>query len=100
EQLNPSANLGPPDPLDNVRSGSGGNPFLQPFTSNNYDASLEYYFSRNGFATIEYTDPVLGPVEVTAPVNTRSGRIDGFEAQFQTFFDYEWVPRFFRNFGV
>ena len=33
-------------------SGTGGNPFLTPFTSWNYDASLEYYFSRTGFASV------------------------------------------------
>jgi TonB-dependent receptor len=117
EQLNPSATLGAPDPLrGGLRTGSGGNPFLKPFTSNNYDASLEYYFSRSGFAsvaafrrdlegfiqteTIEYTDPTLGPLRITGPVNTRSGRINGFEAQVSTFFEYNWVPTFLRNFGV
>ena len=64
--------------------------------SNNYDASLEYYFSPTGFvsATIfrrdldgfiqdltlpDFIDPVVfgpNPVRLTAPVNTRKGRID------------------------
>ncbi len=116
-QLNPGGTLGPPDPLaGGRRTGTTGNPFLQPFTSNNYDASLEYYFSRTGFAalalfrkdldgfiqpnTVEYDDPDLGPLRITGPVNTRKGRIDGFEAQFSTFFDWEWVPPFLRNFGA
>ena len=34
------------------------------------------------------------------PVNTRKGRIDGFEAQVSTFFDFGGVPDFLRNFGV
>ena len=117
EQLNPSATLGSPDPLQGGRrTGSGGNPFLQPFTSNNYDASLEYYFSRTGFAalavfrrdvdgfiqnnTVDYDDPALGPVRVTAPVNTRSGRIDGFEAQVTTFLDFGDLPDWLSHFGV
>jgi TonB-dependent receptor len=117
EQLNPSASLGPPDPLQGGRrTGGGGNPFLQPFTSDNYDVALEYFFSRTGFAsatafrrdlqgfiqnsTIDYDDPVLGPVRVTGPVNTRSGRINGLEAQFSTFFDFGVVPNILRNFGV
>jgi len=117
EQLNPSANLGAPDPTQGGRrTGGGGNPFLRPFTSNNYDASLEYFFSRTGFAavalfrrdldgfiqnsTVDYDDPVLGPVRVTGPVNTRKGRIDGAEAQITTFFDWEWIPAFARNFGA
>ncbi|MEJ7777057.1 MAG: TonB-dependent receptor [Sphingomicrobium sp.] len=117
EQLNPSATLGPPDPLaGGRRTGGGGNPFLEPFTSNNYDASLEYYFSRTGLAavavfrrdldgfiqnnTIDFEDPELGPIRVTGPVNTRKGRIDGLEAQISTFFDWEWMPTFLRNFGA
>ncbi len=117
EQLNPSANLGPPDPLaGGRRTGGGGNPFLQPFESNNYDASLEYYFSRTGLAavalfrrdldgfiqndTIDYDDPELGPIRVSGPVNTRKGRIDGIEAQISTFFDWEWMPSILRNFGA
>jgi TonB-dependent receptor len=117
EQLNPSASLGAPDPLQGGRRvGGGGNPFLRPFTSDNYDASLEYYFSRTGLAavavfrrelegfiqnaTVDYTDPTLGPVRVTGPVNTRSGRINGFEAQFTTFFDFAGLPEFLSNFGV
>ncbi|HEX8124004.1 MAG TPA: TonB-dependent receptor [Allosphingosinicella sp.] len=117
EQLNPSATLGSPDPLQGGRrTGNGGNPFLQPFTSNNYDASLEYYFSRTGFAalalfrrdvdgfiqsnTVDYDDPTLGPVRVTAPVNARSGRIDGFEAQVTTFFDFGGMPDWMSHFGI
>lgn len=117
EQLRPSFNLGPPDPLNNnLRIGSGGNPFLQPFTSDNYDASIEYYFRRTGFAslsvfrrelegfiqdqTVEFEVPDVGPVRVTAPVNTRGGRIQGLEAQFTTFFDFEGLPGFFHPFGI
>jgi TonB-dependent receptor len=108
--------LGPPDPLQGgLRTGTTGNPFLEPFTSDNYDASIEYYFSRTGLAalaifrkdldgfiqpnTVEFEDPVLGPLRITGPVNTRKGRIDGLEAQFSTFFEWEWVPAFARNFG-
>jgi iron complex outermembrane recepter protein len=124
EQLNPSSNLGSPigtctpggDPFACARVGGGGNPDLQPFTSNNYDISLEYYFSRAGFVSaaafrrdldgfiqnqqIRRIDSVLGPVIINGPVNTRSGRIDGVEVQFSTFFDWEWVPEFFRAFGA
>jgi TonB-dependent receptor len=117
EQLNPSVNLGAPDPSrGGLRTGTGGNPFLQPVNSDNYDASLEYYFSRTGFAavagfhrdlrgfiqnqTVSRIDPTVGPIEVTAPVNTRSGDITGFEAQVSTFFDFGFIPDFFRNFGV
>ena len=112
-QLNPSLRLDPVPgctpggPVDCVRTGSGGNPFLRPLQSTNYDASLEYYFSRNGWAAVgvfrrdmegfitnrrfEFPDPdpETGlPLLITGPVNTRSARIQGFEAQFSSFFDF------------
>ncbi len=125
EQLNPALSLGtPPSPscdpstTNCVVSGSGGNPFLEPLRSKNYDASLEYYFSPTGFASIaafrrdmtgfivnrtfEYPtpDPASGfPIEVTGPVNTNKGRIQGFEAQVTTFFDWNFVPNWARAFG-
>jgi TonB-dependent receptor len=119
EQLNPSVNVGAPEPNGSggtIRRGSGGNPFLKPVNSDNYDASIEYYFSRTGFAAIAAfhrdlrgfiqnqrvtrEDPILGLIDVSAPVNTRSGDITGFEAQVSTFFDFGFVPDFLRNFGV
>src|SRR6185369_7969250 len=50
QQLNPSLHLDQPTGCSPgasncFRTGSGGNPFLEPLRSNNYDASLEYYFS-------------------------------------------------------
>lgn len=124
QQLNPSASLGAPpgvpsgstNPFANARRGGGGNPFLDPFESNNYDASAEYYFSRNGFVsgavfrrdlkgfifdqTIRYIDPDLGPLEITAPENTRAGRIDGAEGQIQSVFDFDFLPDWMRGFGA
>ena len=44
--------------------------------------------------TFEYPtpDPASGfPIEVTGPVNTNKGRIQGFEAQVTTFFDWNFV---------
>ena len=125
QDLNPALNLGPPnsscDPAVQhcVRSGTGGNPFLEPFTSKNYDASLEYYFSATGLASVGVfhrdikgfiatetflypnPDPVTGfPIEITGPVNTNKAKIDGFEAQVRTFFDWGFVPSWARNFGI
>jgi TonB-dependent receptor len=123
-ELNPSGSLGQPpqncnpagDPFNCARRGNTGNPFLEPFTSDNYDASLEYYFSRAGFASVSVfrrdlfgfiqnqdvriTDPTLGPIIINQPVNTGAGRIDGAEFQIQTFFDFGFVPEFLRNFGI
>lgn len=123
-QLNPSFGLGPPqigcnpgnDPFNCARTGGGGNPNLTPFESNNYDASLEYYFSSTGlFAAAVFRrdldgfiqnaderidDPDLGPIILNRPFNTNKGRIDGAEVQFSTFFDWEWMPSFLRSFGA
>jgi iron complex outermembrane receptor protein len=121
EQLNPALSLDPvsciPTQPDCAITGSGGNPFLKPLRSNNFDASLEYYFSRNGFASIaafrrdmrgfiinrtfQYPDPdpTSGlPLRITGPTNTNEGRIQGFEAQFSTFFDF--LPGALRGLGA
>ena len=34
------------------RVGFGGNPFLNPFTSWNFDAAAEYYFAPAGFVSL------------------------------------------------
>lgn len=123
DQLNPALRLNPPPgclpggPTDCVRTGSGGNPFLQPLDSDNYDASLEYYFSRNGFASVgvfrrdmkgfianrgyQFPDPDAEsglPLVITGPVNTREARIQGFEAQVTGFFDS--LPGILSHFGA
>ena len=124
DQLNPALSLAPPPGCQPgqsncVRTGSGGNPFLDPLTSRNYDASLEYYFSQTGFASIAafrrdmkgfivnrtftygIPDPETGlPLEITGPTNTNKGRIQGIEAQITTFFDWGWMPDWARGFGA
>jgi TonB-dependent receptor len=123
EQLNPGFAFGTPTCSDPNNPncqiiGSGGNPSLEPLRSNNYDASLEYYFSRTGFASVAVfrrdmrgfivnrrfeseTDVLTGlPVRIDGPVNTNKGRIQGVEAQFSTFFDWEFVPEWARGFGA
>ena len=123
EQLNPGFAFGTPTCFDTTNPncqiiGSGGNPFLDPLRSNNYDASLEYYFSRTGFASVAVfrrdmrgfivnrrfqaeNDEATGlPVFIDGPVNINKGRIQGFEAQFSTFFDWQFVPEWARGFGA
>ena len=123
-QLNPALFLDQPsgcsaNATNCVRTGNGGNPYLKPLKSNNYDASLEYYFSRAGFASVavfqrdmtgfivnrafRYPTPDTQtglPLEINGPVNLSKARIRGVEAQFSTFFDWEFVPDFARRFGV
>lgn len=118
--LNPNIVFGAPPPggigtpSDPWRA-FGGNPFLKPFTSWNFDAAAEFYFARTGFAsvtgfhrrikgfiqqsTFRVDDPVRGVVEISGPVNTGKGRISGVELQGQAFADFDWVPDWARGFG-
>jgi len=115
-QLRPGLRIDPPPGPGQVQTGSGGNPNLRPITSKNYDVSLEYYFARTGFLALaafrrdvsdfivdvtEVRDiPNVGPVRISGPVNARSGRLQGIEAQFRTFFDFEFMPSWTHGFGT
>ncbi|WNG56153.1 TonB-dependent receptor [Archangium gephyra] len=97
-------------------TGGGGNPDLKPVRSNNYDASLEYYFLQTGMASLAVfrrdfngfitnldvtrDDPTYGPgrVRVNIPVNAGEGRIQGFEASVGSFFDF--LPGWLGGFGA
>ena len=117
--LRPSVSLGNPSACqNNTCPASGGNPNLQDLKSNNYDASLEYYFSRSGYAALAafhhdlwgFITPsnyvVIGggyngqDLNVSAPVNSKKGHVDGFEAQLNTFFDFAGGPEWLKWFGV
>ena len=122
--LNPSVSVGrPPDPGNCIPTvvicetgANGGNPNLRDLKSNNYDASLEYYFSRTGFASIAAFDHELEgfvtpssfisgqvggfPLRVTAPINSGKGHVRGFEGQVNTFFDFMGGPEWLSWFGV
>ena len=112
--------LDPTSPTYNGRScargGSQGNPNLNPLVSNNYDASLEYYFSRTGFlsaavfrhdvkgflATVNnvYRDPTYGLVAIDQPVNLGRTRLQGAEVQFTSFLDINALPEWVKGFGL
>ena len=95
---------------------NGGNPNLKPLTSNNYDASLEYYFSRSGsvtaaifrhdaqgfVATVDnyYTDPQFGRLRAFQPVNLGKTRLQGAEVQFTSFLDIDGLPNWAKGFGL
>ena len=122
--LSPSITVGVPsdicstDPTnaDCLRVASGGNPDLKPTKSTNYDASLEYYFSRDGSITVgafyrdltgfinttttTIIDPVYNRLKITRPENGGKGRIRGVEAGFRTFLRAPWLPDWMHDFGV
>ncbi|NMO17782.1 TonB-dependent receptor [Pyxidicoccus fallax] len=124
DQLRPTVLNSPPPCLSEPNpppgcqiTGSGGNPELEPVRSNNYDASLEYYFWQTGMASLAgfrrdlegfitnldatLDHPVYGPdrVRVNIPFNGGEGRIQGFEASVGSFFDF--LPQgWLRGFGA
>jgi TonB-dependent receptor len=99
-----------------IRNANGGNPYLDSQRSNNYDASAEYFFGRGGLiagavfrrdlkgfiqSTSRFvTDPDFGIIQLSGPFNTSSGKINGVEAQFNSFLDFPALPEFARNFGL
>lgn len=109
--LNPSLTLGT---TSTPIRGSGGNPNLRPVTSDNYDASLEYYFSHNSYLSLAgfykkidgfinrldatEIDPTFGQVIVSRPRNASAGKVKGIEASYQTFFDF--LPGALSGFGT
>ena len=117
--LNPSISIGSPSSCQNGSCpASGGNPNLKDLKSTNYDASLEYYFSRTGFAALaafehklegfvtpaSFIVPGAGAggldLLVSAPINSGKGHVRGFEAQINTFFDFAGVPEWVHWFGI
>jgi iron complex outermembrane receptor protein len=121
DNLNPSITIGTAttcssDTTQICSPASSGNPNLQPVHSTNYDASLEYYFTRSGSLTVGVfhrdltgfinntttilTDPQYGRIELNRPENGGKGRISGVEAGFRTFLRASWLPSFLSNFGV
>jgi TonB-dependent receptor len=99
---------------------SAGNPFLKPITSDNYDATLEWYFggSRVGSLTFDvflknihnyiYESTIARPITsngVTETINIRgpsnftgTGKVKGFEVSYTQTFDF--LPEYLNGFGL
>lgn len=110
--LNPALSLIPPT-VNAPGTGSAGNPNLRPTRSINTDATLEYYFPKNGYAQIALfhrdingylqnmeSNEVIGGqnYRVTRPQNSGTGSLRGAEFGIQKFFDF--LPGPWSNFGA
>jgi iron complex outermembrane recepter protein len=94
------------------RGGSAGNPNLRPLTSDNYDVSLEYYFSRSGSFTAALfrhdaegflatvPDRSQAGLRIDRPVNLGQTRLQGAEVTFTSFLDIDGLPEWAKGFGV
>ncbi|WP_242123395.1 TonB-dependent receptor [Sphingobium sp. Sx8-8] len=112
-----------------VNSGTGsiGNPNLRPQKADSFDLSLEHYFSPVNyvsaalfykkidgfFSNITSCQTIAGASTpttnlnctgsqyfLTQTVNAEKGTAKGVELAGQTFFDYDFMPKFLYHFGV
>ena len=111
-QLNPSLSLSP-STANTIATGAGGNAYLKPTKSNNYDATLEWYFSDVGSLTggVFYHD-ITGYIEnytfeqniggttylISGPQSAGSGHLDGVELAYTQFFNF--LPGAWSGLGV
>jgi TonB-dependent receptor len=111
-QLNPSLSLNP-GTVNRAGVASSGNPDLKPIRSNNYDASLEWYFGPasylsggvfyrdiNGYIQNYTTDVTINgaPYQLNSPQSAGSGHLAGAEFAYQQFFDF--LPGVFSGLGA
>ena len=110
--LNPARSLIPPT-VNAPGSGRSGNPNLESTSSINTDATLEYYFEKNGYAQLavfnrdiegylqsfEQNEVIDGQnYRITRPQNSGKGTLRGAEFGIQKFFDF--LPGFWSGFGA
>ncbi|HBK44939.1 MAG TPA: TonB-dependent receptor, partial [Xanthomonadaceae bacterium] len=120
DQLNPNLSLSEDDAGGGVtrRTGSAGNPNLEPMTADQFDTALEWYFGQGSMAygTVfykkvkgfiayavfneQYLDNEGNVVdwEITRPVNGDEGTIKGVEVGYTQFFDF--LPGWMSHFGL
>jgi TonB-dependent receptor len=94
-------------------SGSGGNPYLNPIKSSDYDASLEWYFKPgsllsaaafyrkiNGYIETFAANEVINgkTYSISKPRNTGNGRLQGVELAYTNFFTS--LPGWLSGFGT
>lgn len=110
--LNPSISLNP-GTINRAGLASSGNPDLAPIESDNYDASLEWYFSPVGYTSIGafyrkidgyiqtyVTDTTIGgeAYQLSSPQSAGSGNLHGIEWAYQQTFDF--LPGLWSGLGM
>jgi TonB-dependent receptor len=115
--LSSQINISDLDDEDDL-TGSGGNPNLDPYMTDNYDLSLEWYpefggnyglgffykdlkgfISRGTSPELVTIDGVEYIYDIRRPVNTDGGEITGIEFQFHTPFD-DFFDNWLQYFGM
>jgi TonB-dependent receptor len=101
--------------INGVPAGSGGNPFLRPFTVDQYDASVEWYFGNASMVSVglfykdvksfivtrvqnETVPGFATPIPVTRQTNGDGGSIKGIELLYQQPFTF--LPAPLDGFGI
>jgi TonB-dependent receptor len=95
-------------------TGTSGNANLKPIRSTNVDTSLEWYFSKSGSLTGTYfhrdingyiqTYGVIQTINgiaynIATPESAGSGVLQGLEAAYQQFYDFDFIPNVLKGFG-
>ncbi|MFA0924625.1 TonB-dependent receptor [Xanthomonas fragariae] len=120
DRLNPNLSLstGTSSSGASTRTGTAGNPELEPVKADQFDTALEWYFGQGSmmYGTVFYKkvegfianavfnelyldengQPV--PWQITRPVNGDTGRIRGAELGYTQFFDF--LPGWLSGFGL
>ena len=112
-QLNPATAYVNSNGTTTVATASGGNSDLKPFTGQNFDTSLEWYFAPTGSisGTVfrhNFDGYIMNRVvaetyqgisyNTTRPFNTDKGHLQGVEVAYQQF--YDGLPGWLSGFGL
>lgn len=114
DKMNPNLSLSTTDTgTGTLRTGSAGNPDLDPMTADQFDTALEWYFGKGSmvYGTVFYkkvkgfiANAVFEEVydgqlwEISRPVNGDEGTIKGAEIGYTQFFDF--LPGWLSGFGL
>jgi len=109
-QLNGALSL---NPSANPKTGSAGNPSLNPIRADNFDIAVEKYINKNTFVYVtgflKTVDGYVSSIQkpeiigtdtylITRPYNSGSVDIQGLEIGYQQFYDF--LPGWLSGFGL